>query len=246
MIILSVALLGFAVTDLLRWSPERVSTLRALLSVAGGVAVAIAVAILSDLPGCAVLLLGGVILAVVGAWALFDEPWLARCGPGCPLLLIAAALVAAFATSSLANPIGGPLETWYLELGFPFVDFVSVDQFVLGLSAVLFLLATANRVVRLVLTAAGTSMTTGETALRGGRLLGPMERLVVAATVLSGDPTGAALVIAAKGLLRLPEIRHSTDQAEAKDDQVTEYFLIGTFSSLLLAALLGTLILASG
>ena len=89
-------------------------------------------------------------------------------------------------------------------------------------------------------------MPLGESALRGGRLLGPMERLIVGAMVLSGDPGGAALVIAAKGLLRLPEIRSGADQLKGRSDQVTEYFLIGTFSSLLLAAGAGVLVLAAG
>jgi hypothetical protein len=51
-----------------------------------------------------------------------------------------------------------------------------------------------------------------------------MERLIVAATVISGDLAGAGFVIAAKGLLRFREI-HGSDQPRV--DEVTEYFLVG-------------------
>jgi hypothetical protein len=33
-----------------------------------------------------------------------------------------------------------------------------------------------------------------------------MERLIVAAAVVAGDPAGAGFVVAAKGLLRFPEV----------------------------------------
>jgi hypothetical protein len=176
-------------------------------------------------------------------WLLLDQPSFKRHGPGYPLAWILATLVAAFAISGTVDPVSGHLERWYTNLAFRFVRSVPVDQFVLGVSAALFLLATANRVVRLVLEAAGTPAAVGETMLSGGRLLGPMERLLVGAMVLSGDLTGAAVVIAAKGLLRLPEIRDSADQRKGAGDQVTEYFLIGTFCSLLLAGGLAALVL---
>jgi hypothetical protein len=82
--------------------------------------------------------------------------------------------------------------------------------------------------------------------LTGGRLLGPIERLFVGAMVISGNLTAAAALIAAKGLVRLPEIRSRNEQASGVADQVTEYFLIGTFSSLLVASLLGALVSGSG
>ncbi len=96
-----------------------------------------------------------------------------------------------------------------------------------------------------MLEAAGTPTAVGERTLSGGRLLGPMERLFVGAMVLSGSLTGAAVIIAAKGLLRLPEIRSSADQLGGAADQVTEYFLIGTFCSLLLASALALLVSGS-
>ena len=98
---------------------------------------------------------------------------------------------------------------------------------------VFFNVATANTIVRLVLLAIGALRpsdvtdanaaaaaaasqtgraappTTGQPAdrLKGGRLLGPMERLVILGLGLAGEFGAAGLVIAAKGLLRFPEIQ---------------------------------------
>ena len=64
----------------------------------------------------------------------------------------------------------------------------------------------------------------------------------MAAAVMSGDAAGAGFVIAGKGLLRFREIR-GTDQSGV--DEITEYFLIGTFTSVLLAIAMAVLVLAA-
>jgi len=161
--------------------------------------------------------------------------------PACGIAVLA--LVGSF------DPIAGPLLDWHQDLPQGFST-GSADAFVMAVAGGLFLLASANRVVRLVLQAAGTPASSGEVKLRGGRLLGPMERVIVVA----GEPAGAALVIAAKGLLRFPEIRESSggegsveggDPADRGAADITEYFLIGTFSSLILAAGVGLLVLGA-
>jgi hypothetical protein len=238
----AIALLAFAVADLLRWSPERVCTLRAIVALVGTTVVTSAFAGLSGFSVIAVLAVGGATWVVIGTWLYLSD----ACSPGFPLAWIAAALLASFAAGSLGDPIGGSLHRWYSDLPFAFVRHVGVDQFFLGMGALLFVLATANRVVRLVLEAAGTPAIKGEAKLTGGRLIGPMERLIVGAMILTGDLTGAAVIIAAKGLLRLPEIRSSAEQASGATDQVTEYFLIGTFSSLLIAGGLAALVSVAG
>jgi hypothetical protein len=162
------------------------------------------------------------------------------------LAWIALVLCVLFAASATIGDISGELAKWYRHLRLPTPRGVDVDQFVMGAAALLVLMGTSNRIVRLVLSAAGTPISTGEAALRGGRVLGPMERLFFAALFLAGEPTGAAIVIAAKGLLRLPEIRDTRQTAQGVQDQVTEYFLIGTFASLLLAAAAATMTLAVG
>lgn len=244
MILLSLAMFGFAVADLLRWSPGPVSRGRALGSAAAATAMTVVLARLSGMPWLEVSIGGVGTLIVLALWLLSDSMPLGR-RPGYPLAFIGVVLIIAFGASGSQDAVTGPLATWYGKLPFPFARSVSADQFLLAVAAALFLLATGNRIVRLVLDAAGTPAITGETTLRGGRLLGPMERLFVAALVVAGEPAGAAVVIAAKGLLRLPEIRESSQQLQGKDDLVTEYFLVGTFSSLLLGVGLAGIILAA-
>jgi hypothetical protein len=242
MIALSLALLGYAVADLVRWSPQRVPWPRAVGAITAAAVVNLTVSSLAGFGLLDVALVAAVTVLVVGGWVGVDYVGAGRSGYA--LAWIAVVLIGAFAITGWPNVISGSLERWYRSLPFEFVDSIAADQFALGIAAALFLLATANRVVRLLLDAAGTPAVENEEVLRGGRLLGPLERLAVAAMVLAGDVTGAAIIIAAKGLLRLPEVRSSAER-QRTDDQVTEYLLIGTFASLLLAGGLSGLVLAA-
>jgi hypothetical protein len=78
-----------------------------------------------------------------------------------------------------------------------------------------------------------------EVELKGGRLLGPMERVFILGLGLAGHLTAASIVIAAKGLLRFPELQSRREQVRIH--QLTEYFLVGSFVSWLVA--LGSLVL---
>jgi hypothetical protein len=121
---------------------------------------------------------------------------------------------------------------------------VEPSLILLVVAAMLAQVSTANIVVRLVLASVGALKPVGQPQasdrLRGGRLLGPMERLLILGLGLSGQPTAAALVIAAKGLIRFPELqaqarigRGAAD--EPGIDELTEYFLVGSFVSWLFA-----------
>ena len=112
-------------------------------------------------------------------------------------------------------------------------------------------LSTANVLVRLVLVAVGAmrpvlpdDLATADDPqpsdqLRGGRLLGPMERVLILGLGLAGQLTAAGLVIAAKGLIRFPELQATRKDGSGVDgvgiDHVTEYFLVGSFVSWLVA-----------
>ncbi len=246
MILMSMALLALGVADLVRWTPERVSWSRGLAAAGAGVLAPVLLALLSGQPGLLVALSTVGAAVVVTAWVAAEHQPLASHGPGWPLGLVSLVLVLLFALSGLGEPASGPLQRWYAGLGFPLADVVPVDQFLLAVCAAVFLLASTNRVVRLVLEAAGTPVLQGETVLKGGRMLGPMERLLVAGLVLSGQLTGAAVVVAAKGLLRLPEIRSKKESRAGGDDHVAEYFLIGTLASWLVATALAALVAVSG
>lgn len=62
--------------------------------------------------------------------------------------------------------------------------------------------------------------------LRGGRIIGLLERSAVAVAVLAAWPEGIAIVLAVKGLARYPELR---------EPHASEQFIIGTFTSVLWA-----------
>lgn len=123
---------------------------------------------------------------------------------------------------------------------------------------------TANVLVRLILDAVKVPTKAGADRLRSGRVLGPMERLFIVGLGLAGNLTAAAVVVAAKGLLRFPELAASESSTRAAaspiiiqtstggepgkgadpsptvpahdgPNPVTEYFLIGSFASWLLA-----------
>lgn len=241
MTLLSLGLFGFALVDLIRWSPDPVSGDRAAVGVLAGTIGTAGMAALCGATVSQVLAVAAISVAVLALWVAFDYLSL-KGGPGAPLAWLGIVLVALFACSGSVNSISGSLESWYENLGFGFVNAVPVDQFALGLSATLFMASSVNRIVRLVLDATGVSWKRSESAMPGGRILGPLERFIVFAIVLAGDPAAAAIVITGKGLLRFPEIR---DKARPSGpDAVTEYFLIGTFTSLLAASLLAVVVLA--
>lgn len=67
-------------------------------------------------------------------------------------------------------------------------------------------------------------------ALRGGAWIGVLERLGIFAALVSGYPEGVALILAIKGLARYPELR------AGQQSGVAERFIIGTFTSIAVAA----------
>lgn len=83
--------------------------------------------------------------------------------------------------------------------------------------------------------------------LRGGLVIGLLERLAVTGTILLGFPEGIAVVVAVKGLGRFPELRHVAAGNEPERAAVSERFIIGTLASLVWAvgiAALGVWLLA--
>jgi len=78
--------------------------------------------------------------------------------------------------------------------------------------------------------AAGADAATVSSAriLRGGAIIGVLERLAVCVAVLTGQPVAIAYVVAIKGLGRFAELKETPVAAER--------FIIGTLTSLLWAA----------
>ncbi|MEO3932652.1 hypothetical protein [Pseudarthrobacter sp. ATCC 49987] len=78
--------------------------------------------------------------------------------------------------------------------------------------------------------AAGTAATSVSSVriLRGGAIIGVLERLAVCLAILAGEPVAIAYVVAIKGLGRFAELKETPVAAER--------FIIGTLTSLLWAA----------
>jgi hypothetical protein len=254
-ILLSLGLLAFGISDLVSGPPGKgddedangFPISRELLGVVGGATGAGTVAALAGSPPLTVAVVVAAAFVALSIWISLD-----RRPPGgkplLPLAWVAGVFVVLFSISSLGDEIQGPLRGWYVGLDFAFTSHLDVDQFVLACGAALFALASCNRVVVLVLGLAGPTLKEEDSSLKGGRLLGPMERLIVGAAILAGEPAAAAIVIAAKGVLRFPEIQRGQDSPSDRrgPDTNTEYFLIGTLSSLLLAAVLAGCVSGSG
>ncbi|KTS08354.1 hypothetical protein [Microbacterium testaceum] len=72
----------------------------------------------------------------------------------------------------------------------------------------------------------GDAVSAPSPVLKGGRLIGPLERILVFVLTLAGAYTLIAAVFAAKGIVRFPEI-----SADGKSGNRAEYFLIGSLVS---------------
>jgi hypothetical protein len=68
----------------------------------------------------------------------------------------------------------------------------------------------------------------GQRILRGGAIIGVLERLGVAVAILTGQPVAIAYIVAIKGLGRFAELKETPVAAER--------FIIGTLTSMLWAA----------
>lgn len=249
---LAVWLLGVGVSDLLRAVDH---PLVRRLAVPGGALVVVAVALLAGLNGIADLLVLVAALVPLFGWVALSERSLRRGGGHVEaLLLLGGTAVSLVVLSGLASAPGGLLGDWLGWADLPFSDHLSVERLLLVVGFSVANLATGNVIVRLVLVSVGAlrpsarSGGSGETQpsekLKGGRLLGPMERVFILGLGLAGQITAASIVIAAKGLIRFPELQSAKDDTTIKGDgidEVTEYFLVGSFVSWLVA--LGSLAL---
>ncbi len=126
--------------------------------------------------------------------------------------------------------------------GFAWLDvtFLSaaVPTGLMWLALAIFLTETGNRVTRCVLLLSGRRLGVDGTAtgavpgshLKGGRVIGPLERIFITVLIVFQAYHIVAALMAAKGIVRFPEI-----SAEAKRDDATgtkaEEFLVGSLAS---------------
>jgi len=239
---LALLLAGVGVADLVasaRPTPRWVSP-------AAGSALVVLVAALAGLLSVADWLAVALACGTVAAWHLLAPD--AEASPGRARGALAALLgpmAVLLGVSGFASAAGGPLAAWLAWVDVLPLDGVPAGRAMLLGALTLANLATAHLVVRYVLVAVDArpprrrpspeEPAPASERLRGGRLLGPMERLLVLGFGVAGNLTAAGVVVAAKGLLRWPELQAAARDAPGDVDEVTEYFLIGTFTSLLLA-----------
>lgn len=249
---LAVWLIGVGAADLLRAVDHRLAR-RAAVPV-GGVAV-VAIGLLAGLTGAADLVALVAAVAPLAGWVALSERSLRRGGGHTEaLFLLGGTALALVATSGFASTAGGPLADWLAWADLPFAGDQPVDRLLLVTGLLVANLATGNVIVRLVLVSAGALRPSSRAVderetqpsekLKGGRLLGPMERIFILGLGLAGQVTAASIVIAAKGLIRFPELQSARDDTTIRGDgidEVTEYFLVGSFVSWLVA--LGSLAL---
>ena len=70
--------------------------------------------------------------------------------------------------------------------------------------------------------------------MRGGRWIGPLERILILLLASVEAPAAIAAIVAAKGVIRFPEISRDS---QGKTGQKAEEFLVGSFASWILAVL---------
>ncbi|NIH72703.1 MULTISPECIES: hypothetical protein [Auritidibacter] len=108
---------------------------------------------------------------------------------------------------------------------------------VMATGSLVFLSSTGNEVVRSVLELTGRHEMPGQhrppeeegstaSSLRGGRIIGPLERIIIYVLALTGAQGIVAALIAAKGIVRFPEI-----SADRRIGARAEEFLIGSLTS---------------
>ena len=230
---LGLLLIGIGTSDLaFSW------TRRPRLSEGSAAALVAVLGLLAGVSGVGEVL--GLLLVVLGVigWGEAVTRGFGRDRFVLPLVVLGAEIALALLATPAGSPDGGIVGDWLVESTLPLVSGLEADRALLLLGLLLVQLSTGNVIVRLVLGVTGTThplrSTTGSApALKGGRLLGPMERLIIVGLGLAGEVTAASIVIAAKGLLRFPELQSS--RADGTNGpgihEVTEYFLVGSFVS---------------
>ena len=240
MSLLGVLFLAIGSADLVRGRAARAGRYAAPLAL--GTLVAVLVAGLADLRSGPDQLLLVLVLATLLGWVVLAERALrrpgARVGGALGVLAVGIAVLVGFSGS--VGPVAGPLADWLSWTAVPRWPGLDADLALLIAGLFLVQLSTGNLLVRLALGWGGGPDGPGThrpvTRLRGGRLLGPMERVFILGLGLAGQLTAAGIVIAAKGLIRWPELQAvSSGDEDDGIDTVTEYFLVGSFVSWLLA-----------
>ncbi len=242
---LALWLIGLGAADLAH-SVRPVRTLPGLLGATAVIVVALAADLTEGVDLAAVALIAGAVFV----WDRTVRHGFGTQRAALPLSLLVLSFLLLVGFSPAASEAGGVVDAWLDATPLRWLAGLSADEALLLSGALAVQCSTGNVVVRLVLLATDTVNPARGPAhdatrtLKGGRLLGPMERLFIVGLGLAGNLAAAGIVIAAKGLLRWPELQARRDAADGPSiDEVTEYFLVGSFVSWIWA--LGALVVVS-
>lgn len=184
----------------------------------------------------------GTVLTALWVWST-DAVLASRRSLPWPIVGFALVVVTTLALGSNAPQARGTALDWYGSLALVSLDSVSFELFALAVGCLLYLLESANVTVRIVLTGAvahhgRTNKEDGvqndapqKDLLKGGRILGPIERVFIFAMALAGQLLAITAIVAAKSILRYPEVSKDKDS----DGSKAEYVLVGSFVSWSLA-----------
>lgn len=155
--------------------------------------------------------------------------------PGAPLALLGAAVFLGILLAPVAGEVAGPVAAWAEQAPWVWVEAARPEAVLLAFGGLLVQISSGNVVVQLVLDVTKVANPLDGVAgnnLKGGRLLGPLERLTIFGLGLTGSLAAAGLVVAAKSLIRWPELQSFRDESKGPSiNDVTEYFLVGSFVS---------------
>lgn len=158
------------------------------------------------------------------------------------ILLAVSAVLLLFATPNLGTPLN--LHLWYSQHA---NTGLSLEQIVAAFALLILLGSPANAVVAAVLERArrGEVQPNADqptAGLRGGRLIGVLERYLLVVLASAGLSAAIAALVAAKGVIRFPEI--SQDAQSNGGGAKAEEFLAGSLTSWSLASLAALLFAA--
>jgi len=212
-ILVALALAGIGAADLVR---QFVPRPRQWI---GYVAGAVAVLALGVLGGAAIAAIGALVLAALWVWTMPDRTGSpAAFWPAVVLAVVCVVAVALWGARPEAGLLG---SAWPVRSPFGPMPF---DLAALAVGVLVFLLESGNVVVRAAL--AGERAEPPRTGFAGGRLIGPLERVLVLLLTLTAAYPLLAAVLAAKGIVRFPEISRDGESGAR-----AEYFLVGSLVS---------------
>lgn len=229
MLLLATVLVVIGLGDILRaLLPAGVSTVLTFTGIGGLAATALlAAGLLTGLPWWSV----GLCILPIALWFMTVSVDTAAAPPS---VRHAAPRVLGFILlSAVITVIGDSLVVGSEALPVSTVGRFSTEFAALALGLALFHVVSANALVRMALDAeqhgqqsSDSDLVVRTPQLKGGRWIGPLERITLTGLLVAGAYPVVAGLIAAKGIIRFPEMHE--DRAEGNK---AEYFLVGSFVS---------------